>query len=86
MMIERWADFRGGEMKGIWSGRVGSAWVIVAVFLALLSGTSLQGESLSLISVVTPSTVIEKNGQVVKFAIHGYIEFKSLAEVFPYIE
>jgi hypothetical protein len=30
--------------------------------------------------------VLEKNGKVVTFAIHGFIEFKSLAEVFPYIE
>jgi hypothetical protein len=59
---------------------------ISMVLLALLAGTPLQGEPLSLMSLVTPSTVIEKNGQVVKFAIHGFIEFKSLSEVFPYIE
>jgi hypothetical protein len=52
----------------------------------LAAGISLRGESLSLRSVVTPSTLIEKNGRAVKFAIHGYIEFKSLAEMFSYIE
>ena len=30
--------------------------------------------------------MIVKNGEAVKFAIHGFIEFKSLGEVFPYIE
>jgi hypothetical protein len=56
------------------------------VVLALLAVTPLRGQPLSLMSLVTPSTVIEKNGQRVKFAIHGFIEFQSLSEVFPYIE
>ena len=62
------------------TGRIGAAVVF------LLAGSALWGEPLSLAGLVTPSTVIEKNGQVVKFAIHGFIEFKSLAEVFPYID
>ena len=37
-------------------------------------------------AVVTPSTEIVKGGRPVTFAIHGFIEFKSLAKVFPYIE
>ena len=37
-------------------------------------------------SVVTPSSVLEKDGKTVTFAIHGFIEFRSLAEAFPYIE
>jgi len=56
------------------------------VLLALGVGVPLRGEPLSLQSVVTPSTVILKDGRPVTFAIHGFIEFKSLAEVFPYIE
>jgi len=35
---------------------------------------------------VTPSTVVLKDGHPVTFAIHAFIEFKSLAEAFPYIE
>src|SRR5271154_897529 len=68
--------------KDYWvmTGRIGAAVVF------LLAGSALWGEPLSLAGLVTPSTVIEKNGQVVKFAIHGFIEFKSLAEVFPYID
>jgi hypothetical protein len=54
--------------------------------LALLAGIPLRGQPLSLMSLVTPSTVIDKHGQRVKFAIHGFIEFQSLSEVFPYIE
>jgi hypothetical protein len=46
----------------------------------------LRAQELSLQAVVTPSTVIVKNGEAVKFAIHGFIEFRSLAEVFPFIE
>lgn len=60
--------------------------VIGPVLLGLLASAPLRGEPLSLADLVTPSTVIEKNGQAVKFAIHGYIEFKSLAEAFRYIE
>jgi len=59
---------------------------VIAVLLTVMAGTPLHGEALSLQSVVTPSTVIFKDGQPVKFAIHGFIQFKSLAETFPYIE
>jgi hypothetical protein len=73
-------------MKTLGKKNAFALWKMAAVLLALLAGTSLRAEPLSLLSVVAPSTVIEKNGQVVKFAIHGFIEFKSLAEAFPYIE
>jgi hypothetical protein len=46
----------------------------------------LRAQPLSLNTVVTPSTVLKKNGKTVTFAIHGFIEFKSLADVFPYIK
>jgi len=54
--------------------------------LILAAVSSLAAQEISLQAVVTPSTVIVKNGEPVMFAIHGFIEFKSLAEVFPYIE
>jgi hypothetical protein len=57
-----------------------------AMFLGLVLAASLHAQQLSLQSLVTPSTIIVKNGQPVKFAIHGFIEFKSLSEAFPYIE
>ncbi|MGO9084777.1 MAG: hypothetical protein ACLQBK_06085 [Candidatus Sulfotelmatobacter sp.] len=48
--------------------------------------TGLCAEDLSLQALVTPSTIVLKDGRPVTFAIHGFIEFKSLAETFPYIE
>jgi hypothetical protein len=57
---------------------------LVAVFLC---GTVLlKAQQIPLTSLVTPSTVIMKNGHPVMFAVHGFIEFQSLAELFPYID
>lgn len=47
---------------------------------------SLQAQELSLQAIVTPSTVVMKDGKPVTFAIHGFIEFKALADAFRYIE
>ena len=52
----------------------------------ILAGLPMRAQEISLRDLVTPSTVIVKNGEPVRFAIHGFIEFKSLAETFPYIE
>jgi hypothetical protein len=46
----------------------------------------LAAQQISLQSLVTPSTIIIKDGHPVTFALHGFIEFKSLAEAFPYID
>ncbi|HXJ85675.1 MAG TPA: hypothetical protein VMS18_02565 [Candidatus Binatia bacterium] len=43
-------------------------------------------EDLSLQKLVTPSTIIVKDGHPVTFAIHAFIEFNSLHDAFPYIE
>jgi len=61
----------------------------VVIWVALVMVTlraPMHAEQLSLQAVVTPSTIIVKDGRPVTFAIHGFIEFKSLAELFPYIE
>ena len=58
--------------------------ILIGAFI--LAVFPVRAQEISLREVVTPSTVIVKNGEPVKFAIHGFIEFKSLAEVFPYIE
>jgi hypothetical protein len=47
---------------------------------------SAQAQPVSLEALVTPSTVILKDGHPVKFAVHGFIEFSSLFELFPYID
>ena len=54
--------------------------------LLVASGVSQQNEPVTLQRLVTPSTVILKNGQPVTFAIHGFIEFRSLSEAFAYID
>ena len=61
------------------------AWMIGSIAF-ILASTPLHSQTLSLRALVTPSTVLQKNGQPVKFAIHGYVEFKSLSEAFSYIE
>lgn len=60
-------------------------WIMFFALLAL-DGAPAWGEPVSLQQLVTPSTVILKDGHPVMFAIHGFIEFKSLAEAFPYME
>jgi hypothetical protein len=57
----------------------------IALF-ALICIAPLQAQQLSLQALVTPSTTISKDGHPVLFALHGFIEFKTLAELFPYIE
>ena len=62
------------------------------VFVATLCFSSMalrslsQAEPVSLQSLVTPSTIILKDGHPVTFAVHGFIQFNTLAELFPYIE
>jgi hypothetical protein len=60
--------------------------MICAALVAGALGASAQTQQVSLQEIVTPSTVIVKDGRPVTFALHGFIEFKSLAEMFPYIE
>ena len=62
--------------------------VLVATlcFSSLALSSFSHAEPLSLQAVVTPSTVILKDGHPVMFAVHGFIQFNSVAELFPYIE
>src|SRR5579862_435866 len=60
-------------------------WVMLG-FAGLMLSPSLLAEPISLQALVTPSTVIMKDQHPVTFAIHGFIEFKTLADLFPYIE
>ena len=63
-----------------------SRWAICAALVAAALGASAQTPQIYLQEIVTPSTVILKDGRPVTFALHGFIEFKSLAEMFPYID
>jgi hypothetical protein len=56
------------------------------VLMAVILVPPVKADQVSLKAIVTPSTTILKDGHPVTFAIHGFIEFKSLAELFPYIE
>jgi hypothetical protein len=62
-------------------------WIMRTALVGVtLMAAPLPAQELSLQSLVTPSTIVVKDGRPVVFAIHGFIEFKSLAEVFSYIE
>ncbi len=61
-------------------------WWVFLGMAGLLLQSSAPAEPISLQALVTPSTVVVKDGQPVTFAVHGFIEFKSLAELFPYVE
>ncbi len=59
---------------------------MILALVCLVPASFAQLEPVSLQALVTPSTVILKEGRAVTFAVHGFIEFKSLEELFPYIE
>lgn len=65
--------------------RVGGLWPFWYLLVLCLSAT-LSAQQIPLKVIVTPSTIVMKDGHPLKFAIHGFIEFESLAESFPYIE
>ena len=58
--------------------------LILAITL-LIPGLS-SAQDLSLQKLVTPSTIISKDGHPVTFSIRAFIEFDSLKDAFPYIE
>jgi hypothetical protein len=60
--------------------------MIQLALMAVILDIPLRADLVSLQAIVTPSTIILKDGHPVTFAIHGFIEFKSLSELFPYIE
>jgi len=78
---------RGGEMKlpvPEWRSFV-RMMTQVALSVLVLS-TCMRAQQILLQAIVTPSTIIEKDEHPVTFAVHGFIEFKSLAELVPYVE
>ena len=68
--------------KMLWQRNQTGPWLLVAV--ALFLPLTVQAEPVSLQALVTPSTVIQKDGKTVRFAIHGLIEFDSLSTVLLY--
>jgi hypothetical protein len=59
---------------------------VLSIGLVLITSVASYSQSLSLQQLVTPSTVVRKDGQVVRFAVHGFVEFESLAGLFAYVE
>ena len=66
--------------------QAGGSLMLAAALIVLSVSLPLCAEAVSLQALVTPSTTIVKSGRPVTFALYGFIEFKSLAELFPYIE
>ena len=60
--------------------------MIQLALAALILISPLQAEPVSLQAIVTPSTPTLKDGRLVTFALHGFVEFKTLADLFPYVE
>ena len=60
--------------------------VLVVTALIGLRLSLSNVEPIPLKDVVTPSSVLMKDGKPVMFAIHGFIEFRSLADAFAYID
>jgi len=58
----------------------------VGIVGILAINVALQAEQVSLQALVTPSTIIMKDGHPLSFAVHGFVEFTSLSELFPYID
>jgi hypothetical protein len=63
-----------------------SCLILCAGLTVLSLSLPLRAQAVSLEALVTPSTTNVKDGRPVTFALYGFIEFKSLAELFPYIE
>jgi hypothetical protein len=60
--------------------------MITAALIAAFFCAPLRAQQISLQALVTPSTTISRDGHAVTFSLHGFIEFKSLAEMFLYVE
>ena len=57
------------------------------VLIAVVLAAPARAQQLSLQALVTPSTVLSsKDAHPVTFALHGFLEFKSLNEMFSYID
>src|SRR5215470_2819199 len=79
-MLER-DVLRGGAMTTLLRR---SAYRVVLIAAAMT--VPARGEGLSLQALVTPSTVVlSKDGHPIPFALHGFIEFTTLSEMFSYV-
>ncbi|PYX71089.1 MAG: hypothetical protein DMG78_16695 [Acidobacteria bacterium] len=77
-----------GRQTGEWCLSSIGGWThcLLLFAITLLTPGLSSAQELSLQKLVTPSTLISKDGHPVTFAIHAFIEFNSLKDAFPYIE
>ena len=60
--------------------------ILLVACALVINSDRLQAQQIPLQALVTPSTKILKDGRIVPFALHSFIEFHSLAELFPFID
>jgi hypothetical protein len=79
-------QLRGDPLRGNQAMAIRALRFTLCAAMVCSLSSLLRAEPVSLQALVTPSTMIVKNDHPVTFALHGFVEFKSLAEMFPYIE
>ncbi len=52
----------------------------------MCAAAPLLAQDVTLQALVTPSSVLRKDGQTVRFALHGFIEFETVEQMFSYID
>jgi hypothetical protein len=72
-------------MKGFRDHLRGISRIVAGASFLAASLAFAQPQQISLQDIVAPSTIVWKEGHPVTFALRGFIEFKSLAEMFPYV-
>ena len=77
---------RNNDMRNVSRKRCALSGFIQIALVTTILIPRLQAQQVSLTALVTPSTTIVKDGHTVTFALHGFIEFNSLSELFPYNE
>ncbi len=60
--------------------------MIVLLLLLFIPAGLLSAQSLTLEALVTPSTIVVHDEKPVPFALYGLVEFKTLQELFSYID
>jgi len=70
-------------MAKSWFTKLGSS---IMVFLLMAAPTASQESRLTLQALVDPSTVFFQDGQMVRFAVHGFVQFQNLEGLFAYID
>lgn len=60
--------------------------ILLLPFIATSASPKAEETRLTLNSLVAPATTFYRDGQPIKFALYGFLEFQTLAELFVYID